>query len=69
MLKPLAGPWLALQCQMIPSVFRGAVFLAGEESTTHAPLAGWPHGNRDMDGLRAASRLALERKSPAVWGC
>ena len=68
MLKPLAGPWLALQCQMIPSVARGAIFLGSEESTSQTPSACWPHDNCQMDGLRAAARLALEKKSPVVGG-
>lgn len=67
-LKPLAGAWLALQCQMIPSLVRGAVFLGRSESAMQTPAACWPQETDNIDGLRSATRLALSKKSPVVCG-
>ena len=66
MLKPVAGSWLELQCQMIPSVIRGGVFLGTTEAALQTPAACWPRDTDDIRGLQAATRLALAQRSPAL---
>ena len=66
--ETLAGSWLALQCQMIPKVHRGAVYLGvGEEQEPRA-AARWPEGSRDSASLTAATRLVIDRKCPVLCG-
>ena len=67
-LKPVAAAWLALQCQMLPSLIRGAVFLGRNEAAMQTPVACWPQETDNLAGLTSATRLALEKQSPVVCG-
>lgn len=64
----LAGSWLALQCQMIPKVHRGAVYLGITEKEDPTATACWPEGSDASPALTAATRLVIDRKCPVLCG-
>jgi len=66
MLETLADSWLGRQCEMIPSIHRGAVYLAVTENEPLAPTACWPKGTEGTPGLIAATEMALSKKCPVV---
>lgn len=68
MVETLAGSWLALQCQMIPQVYRGAVYLAVNETDNPSATASWPEGSNATPALNAASQLVIDRKCPVLCG-
>ena len=68
MVETLASSWLALQCQMIPKVHRGAVFLGVNEKDDPTATACWPEGTDGSSALSAATRLVIDRKCPVLCG-
>lgn len=68
MVDTLAGSWLALQCQMIPKVHRGAVYLGINEKQDLRASACWPVGTDASPALNEATRLVVERKCPVLCG-
>jgi RND family efflux transporter MFP subunit len=68
MIDTLAGSWLALQCQMIPKVHRGAVYLGISEKEDLKASACWPAGIESGPALNEATRLVVERQCPVLCG-
>jgi len=68
MVETLAGSWLALQCQMIPKVHRGAVYLGVNGKEYPTVTASWPEGSEVSPALTAATRLVIDRKCPVLCG-
>jgi RND family efflux transporter MFP subunit len=68
MVDTLAGSWLALQCQMIPKVHRGAVYLGISEKEDLKASACWPVGTDGSPALNEATRLVVERQCPVLCG-
>lgn len=68
MVETLASSWLALQCQMIPQVHRGAVFLGLTDQDNPTATACWPEGTDGSPALSAATRLVIDRKCPVLCG-
>ncbi|TDJ66904.1 MAG: HlyD family efflux transporter periplasmic adaptor subunit [Proteobacteria bacterium] len=68
MVETLAGSWLALQCQMIPKIHRGAVYLGVNDKENPTATAYWPEGSDGSPALTAATRLVIDRKCPVLCG-
>ena len=68
MVETLASSWLALQCQMIPQVNRGAVFLGVNDKENPTATACWPEGTDGSPALIAATRLVIDRNCPVLCG-
>lgn len=69
MVETLAGSWLALQCQMIPKVHRGAVYLGvSDKEKEPTATACWPEGSDSSPALNAATRLVIDRRCPVLCG-
>jgi len=68
MVETLAGSWLALQCQMIPKVHRGAVYLGLNDKDDPCATAKWPEESLDSSALDAATKLVVDRKCPVLCG-
>ena len=68
MVDALASSWLALQCQMIPKVHRGAVYLGVTDRSNPKASACWPEGSEASPALAAATRLVLDKKCPVLCG-
>ena len=68
MVETLAGSWLALQCQMIPKVHRGAVFLGVNDKDNPTATACWPEGSDGSAALTAATRLVIDRQCAVLCG-
>lgn len=68
MVETLAGSWLALQCQMIPKVHRGAVYLGLGDKVDPTATARWPEGSAESPALHAATKLVIDRKCPVLCG-
>ncbi len=62
----LAQSWLALQCQMIPSVRRALVSLNPAAEGPLTPSASWPEGTEAPRDLAEVSRLALRNGAPVI---
>ena len=68
MVETLASSWRALQCQMIPQVHRGAVYLGVTDKEDPTATAYWPDGTDGSPALSAATRLVIDRKCPVLCG-
>jgi hypothetical protein len=68
MVDTLAASWLALQCQMIPKVHRGAVYLGVGDKADPTATARWPEGSPESPALHAATKLVLDRQCPVLCG-
>lgn len=66
-LAAAAGPWLAIQCQMVPGLDLGVVVYSdgrGEEG--FVPVAVWPAGAAVGPALMAVAEMALKRARGVV---
>jgi biotin carboxyl carrier protein len=58
--------WLVLQSRLIGGVRRGLVVLGPAEKGPFVPVAVWPRGVQDIEGLAAVSERALKERKGVV---
>lgn len=58
--------WLVLQGRLIGGVHRGLVILGPPDQGPYAPVAVWPRGLQNLDGLAAVSERALKERKGVV---
>ncbi len=65
-MEEFAKAWISLQCQIIPQVYRGTVFLGSSDEKPTRSLVSWPEGEGESPGLAEISRMVIEKRCGVV---